>query len=395
MDELGRLYARLDAENFELSREEDKLCWKPSPCGDFLVDSPYTRNVHNEGAGLQHLALVSEDMFRTLREMRRRSGVGGFEFMPSPPPTYYRNLRKRVRDVLSDEQIKEAEELGILDIAVSFCNDKVLDMVERGNKASIDMDQCLTWLDSKEPNLVIYVCFGGLRVFPESQLVEIGLGLEASDCNFIRVIREGFGDGLAIDDLDDLEEREKGLGTEKRRVRRSKIAEEWKGLNRLIAERWRVEGRSKVKKVIGNNGIHILIFSSRITLRGLTLRSEEIGSFSKEFLSCPSLMERRICGSVSALVGSILLLTPLFSRFVLQLQLQPQEFVTGLAIFSCMPTTLSSRVALTRLAREKFALAPAMTVISNLLGILIGILMTVQVHVTLTFQLALLVDSVA
>lgn len=69
---------------------------------------------HNEGAGLQHLALVSEDIFRTLREMRRRSGVGGFEFMPSPPPTYYRNLKKRVGDVLSDEQIKEAEELGIL-----------------------------------------------------------------------------------------------------------------------------------------------------------------------------------------------------------------------------------------------------------------------------------------
>ncbi|XP_021898404.1 4-hydroxyphenylpyruvate dioxygenase [Carica papaya] len=69
---------------------------------------------HNEGPGLQHLALVSEDIFRTLREMRKRSAVGGFEFMPSPPPTYYKNLKKRVGDVLSDEQIKECEELGIL-----------------------------------------------------------------------------------------------------------------------------------------------------------------------------------------------------------------------------------------------------------------------------------------
>jgi 4-hydroxyphenylpyruvate dioxygenase len=69
---------------------------------------------HNEGAGLQHLALKSEDIFRTLREMRKRSGVGGFEFMPSPPPTYYRNLKNRVGDVLNDEQIKECEELGIL-----------------------------------------------------------------------------------------------------------------------------------------------------------------------------------------------------------------------------------------------------------------------------------------
>lgn len=69
---------------------------------------------HNEGAGVQHLALMSEDIFRTLREMRRRSGVGGFEFMPAPPPTYYKNLKNRVGDVLTDERITECEELGIL-----------------------------------------------------------------------------------------------------------------------------------------------------------------------------------------------------------------------------------------------------------------------------------------
>lgn len=69
---------------------------------------------HNEGAGLQHLALSSEDIFTTLRQMKKRSGVGGFEFMPSPPPTYYKNLKNRAGDVLSDDQIKQCEELGIL-----------------------------------------------------------------------------------------------------------------------------------------------------------------------------------------------------------------------------------------------------------------------------------------
>ncbi|KAJ7960644.1 4-hydroxyphenylpyruvate dioxygenase [Quillaja saponaria] len=69
---------------------------------------------HNEGAGVQHLALMSEDIFRTLREMRKRSGIGGFEFMPSPPPTYYKNLKNRAGDVLTDEEIKECEDLGIL-----------------------------------------------------------------------------------------------------------------------------------------------------------------------------------------------------------------------------------------------------------------------------------------
>lgn len=69
---------------------------------------------HNEGAGVQHLALKTEDIFWTLREMRKRSGIGGFEFMPSPPLTYYRNLRSRAADVLSEQQMKECEELGVL-----------------------------------------------------------------------------------------------------------------------------------------------------------------------------------------------------------------------------------------------------------------------------------------
>ncbi|KAH0937925.1 hypothetical protein HID58_005386 [Brassica napus] len=51
-------------------------------------------------------------------------------------------------------------------------------------------------------------------------------------------------------------------------------------------------------------------------------------------------------------------------------QLQPQELVTGLGIFCCMPTTLSSGVALTHLAGGNSALALAVTVASNLLGIL-------------------------
>ncbi|KAK7300170.1 hypothetical protein RJT34_11007 [Clitoria ternatea] len=69
---------------------------------------------HNEGAGVQHLALVSDDIFRTLKEMRQRTCLGGFEFMPSPPPTYYANLKNRAGDVLTDQQIKLCEELGIL-----------------------------------------------------------------------------------------------------------------------------------------------------------------------------------------------------------------------------------------------------------------------------------------
>jgi 4-hydroxyphenylpyruvate dioxygenase len=69
---------------------------------------------HNEGPGLQHLALICDNIFSTLREMRTRTHIGGFDFMPKPPPTYYKNLANRVGDILTAEQIKECDELGIL-----------------------------------------------------------------------------------------------------------------------------------------------------------------------------------------------------------------------------------------------------------------------------------------
>lgn len=94
-------------------------------------------------------------------------------------------------------------------------------------------------------------------------------------------------------------------------------------------------------------------------IAGLTLRSGDIGAAAEAWPV-----------GVFGLV-SILMISPYFSKAILQMQMQPQEFVTGLAIFSCMPTTLSSGVALTQLAGGNSALALAMTVISNMLGILI------------------------
>lgn len=69
---------------------------------------------HNEGPGVQHLALACEDIFSTVDEMQMHSHTGGFEFMPGPPPSYYKNLQKRVRGTLTDKQCKQCEELGLL-----------------------------------------------------------------------------------------------------------------------------------------------------------------------------------------------------------------------------------------------------------------------------------------
>ncbi|XP_056698485.1 probable sodium/metabolite cotransporter BASS4, chloroplastic isoform X2 [Spinacia oleracea] len=71
-------------------------------------------------------------------------------------------------------------------------------------------------------------------------------------------------------------------------------------------------------------------------ISGLTLRSKEIGAATEAW-------PVGIYG-----LASILLLTPAFARLILQLNLQPPEFVTGLALFACMPTTLSSGVSLTQ-----------------------------------------------
>ncbi|XP_034913908.1 UDP-glycosyltransferase 73D1 [Populus alba] len=74
---------------------------------------------------------------------------------------------------------------------VSLINKQNLDMFERGNKASIGKTQCLEWLDSMEPGSVIYACLGSLCRLVPSQLIELGLGLEASNKPFIWVVKTG------------------------------------------------------------------------------------------------------------------------------------------------------------------------------------------------------------
>ena len=70
---------------------------------------------HNNGAGIQHLALMTDDIFTTMREMRKRSHIGGFEFMPQPSKGYYEKCPARIgEDSLTKQQFAELEELGLL-----------------------------------------------------------------------------------------------------------------------------------------------------------------------------------------------------------------------------------------------------------------------------------------
>ena len=51
-------------------------------------------------------------------------------------------------------------------------------------------------------------------------------------------------------------------------------------------------------------------------------------------------------------LAAILLITPLMSFAVLKLPLQPPAMALGLAIYCCMPTSLSTNIALTQVSRN-------------------------------------------
>lgn len=95
---------------------------------------------------------------------------------------------------------------------VSLCNKEELDKAERGNKASIDEDRCTKWLDSQELNSVLYVCLGSLSRLATAQLIELGLGLEASNRPFVWVIRSVSDEFQAWIVEEKFKERIKGRG---------------------------------------------------------------------------------------------------------------------------------------------------------------------------------------
>ncbi|QCD83302.1 scopoletin glucosyltransferase-like [Vigna unguiculata] len=94
---------------------------------------------------------------------------------------------------------------------LSLCNKDAEEKAHRGKEACIDEHECLKWLEIKKPNSVVYVCFGSISMFSDSQLREIAIGLEASGQPFMWVVRKSKEDG--VEWLPDgFEKRMKGKG---------------------------------------------------------------------------------------------------------------------------------------------------------------------------------------
>lgn len=103
----------------------------------------------------------------------------------------FHELEPSYADYFKKEMKKKAWLIG----PVSLCNRNVSDKVERGQRVSIDEQICLSWLDSKEPNSVLYISFGSLARLHRKQLVEVAHGLEASGHSFILVVGKLFETG--------------------------------------------------------------------------------------------------------------------------------------------------------------------------------------------------------
>ncbi|KAJ1419459.1 putative UDP-glycosyltransferase 73C1-like [Sesbania bispinosa] len=111
------------------------------------------------------------------------------------------------------ERVKEWQKVWCVG-PVSLLNKEDMEKAQRGSKISNDATQYVEWLDSRPPSSVIYVCLGSLnRVTPE-QLIELGLGLEATKRPFIWVLRGAYRrDEMEKWLLEDgFEERVKGRG---------------------------------------------------------------------------------------------------------------------------------------------------------------------------------------
>lgn len=128
---------------------------------------------------------------------------------------------------------------------------------------------------------------------------------------------------------------------------------------------WPAPGDALVDTPLQSVGIMIIF-----TITGLKLDTGQIKSVGSAWKP--------------ALVGliSILFVTPLLALPVQELPLQPPQFATGLALFACMPTTISTGLIMVTQAAGHIGLALLLTVATNTLAVL-----------TLPFMLSILIKA--
>jgi len=153
------------------------------------------------------------------------------------------------------------------------------------------------------------------------------------------------------------------LSEEQRKKVKAKLIENFLPLGLatclIVALAWDVPGKELSKPkvegygVVNSLGVIIIFFIS-----GMCLKTADV----KAAIAAPVAVLYSLC--------AILFLTPMAGFIATQIPFSPSEFKIGLALFCCVPTTLTSGVALVSQAKGNAALALLLTVGSNVLGVL-------------------------
>ena len=60
-----------------------------------------------------------------------------------------------------------------------------------------ERDPCILWLNKQAPRSVLYISFGSSATHSAPQLLELAMGLEASDCSFLWLVRPPKAPGIS------------------------------------------------------------------------------------------------------------------------------------------------------------------------------------------------------
>ncbi|XP_073221625.1 LOW QUALITY PROTEIN: (R)-mandelonitrile beta-glucosyltransferase-like [Cicer arietinum] len=116
-----------------------------------------------------------------------------------------------VLEAFSSTNLPPVYSIGPLNFLLKDVTDNELDTI--GSNLWKEETECLEWLESKEPNSVVYVNFGSITVMTSEQMVEFAWGLANSKIPFLWVIRPDLVAGeKAVLPLEFLEEtKDRGL----------------------------------------------------------------------------------------------------------------------------------------------------------------------------------------
>ncbi|KAK7395035.1 hypothetical protein VNO78_15577 [Psophocarpus tetragonolobus] len=127
-------------------------------------------------------------------ERTQNESTGYFDAMYESETRSYGALYNSFHELESDYEQLHKSTLGIKSWTIgpvsAWVNKDDGEKANRGHKEDLaEEPEWLNWLNSKQSESVLYVCFGSLIWLPHAQLVELAHGLEHSGHSFIWVIR--------------------------------------------------------------------------------------------------------------------------------------------------------------------------------------------------------------